>query len=381
MTSEFESPHPAMAEYIRRELGDETIVWAGRPRRWDYVPDKLGALTAVVIVLILAIIFVTGSHANQLPLAVNDILFTTFFGLVAGLGLATFCVKLWRAKYVYYVVTTRRAVIFERNGNFSSRSYTAGDFATLDRESDGTSRGTIVFHRDRSSGGKRGYTTDIGFAALDNFTPAMAALERLIVDHERASPTSAPWENHRPRDIERAPRSLADIVDKELNGERVLWAGRPSMRGHAVDIVSSAVFFIFFSTWLVLLLLVPIQFLVDEGGSWLIAAICAFSILTGINLGLTIHRARSIYFVVTPNRAIVFERKPGSRIHSFDRRVLRTAEYSPQDSQRGDIVFQRIYVVGAKSSTHLRKLGFLGLKDFRGAKAALMEIAPSEAWS
>ena len=106
-----------IADDVRRELGGERILWAASPDRWGY-SRRYWTSVLMGIPFTAFAIFWTYQVVSIPSKAGAVAVFFPLWGLMfVGIGLFMLLSPLfaaWRAKNVYYVVTERRAVIFEK---------------------------------------------------------------------------------------------------------------------------------------------------------------------------------------------------------------------------------------------------------------------------
>ena len=89
-------------------------------------------------------------------------------------------------------------------------------------------------------------------------------------------------------------------------------------------------------------------------------------------------KARRTYYVLTRDRAIVFEQVWRPEIRSFPRAALGGYERVSRGGRGGDIVFQRT-IERRGRGTRTSEVGFLGLRDFAEAEEAIRCILGAEA--
>jgi hypothetical protein len=110
--------------------------------------------------------------------------FFVLWGLMfVGIGLSMLLSPLhaaWKAGRTYYVVTEKRAVIFERSWRLNIRSFEASAFAGFERNSRGGSAGDLIFQRNIERRGRGTSVTEVGFIGLRDFAPAETALRTML---------------------------------------------------------------------------------------------------------------------------------------------------------------------------------------------------------
>ena len=81
-------------------------------------------------------------------------------------------------------------------------------------------------------------------------------------------------------------------------------------------------------------------------------------------------KAGNVYYVVTDCRAVIFEEGFKFAIQSFPRSSLANYNRVSGGGIKGDIIFQRVVTRNGKT-TQLKEIGFIGLRDYKGAERAL----------
>jgi len=104
--------------------------------------------------------------------------------MFVAIGLSMLLSPLFRALLagrVYYAVTERRAVNFEKRLGLKIHSFHVSGFGGFERISHGGDSGDIVFWREVERGSKGGLrTTETGFMGLGNTDRAEKALEEML---------------------------------------------------------------------------------------------------------------------------------------------------------------------------------------------------------
>lgn len=179
----------SLRDAVKRELAAERVLWAGMPSRLGYAERAwgtaaLGFLFTVVAGFITFMAIVDPrTHADRALIFLPQILFPA-------IGLTMLLTPLFlalRAHCVYYVVTERRALIFQKHVRLKIHSFPVSGFGGYERISHGGDSGDIIFRREVERGSKGGQrTTDTGFLGLKNVFRAEKALEEML---ERAKRT------------------------------------------------------------------------------------------------------------------------------------------------------------------------------------------------
>lgn len=179
------SPPAALADAVSRELQGERVLWAGVPDRWAYASRYWK--TALIGIPFAAFAMFWTYQAGHIPAKGGGLGFAVFFPLWGVMfiffGLTMLLSPLWAAWMagsVYYVVTERRAVIFEKNLKLKIQSFPRSSVSGYERVSSGGAGGSIIFQRvtERSVRGAR--VKEIGFLGLPEYAGAEQALNKLV---------------------------------------------------------------------------------------------------------------------------------------------------------------------------------------------------------
>jgi hypothetical protein len=178
---------PAISDAVSHELAGERVLWAASPNRWAYA-NKYWKTALFGIPFAAFSIFWTymATHGSKGSAAVP--LFFPLWGLMfVGIGLAMLASPLFAAfaaRNVYYVVTERRAVIFEKALRLSIRSFDGSSLGGFERASGGGMAGSIIFQRIIERRGKGTRITEVGFIGLRDFAAAEQALRSMIAPRQ-----------------------------------------------------------------------------------------------------------------------------------------------------------------------------------------------------
>ena len=179
-----QSPPASIAEAVSGELLGERVLWAASPDRWAYASRYWK--TAVFGIPFAAFAIVWTNQVSHIPAKVGQgfAVFFPLWGLMFVLvGLSMLLSPLWAAwtaGSVYYVVTERRAIIFEKKLKLNIQSFSRSAVSGYERVSSGGAGGNIIFQRvaDRSGRGTR--VKEIGFIGLPEYAAAEHALNELV---------------------------------------------------------------------------------------------------------------------------------------------------------------------------------------------------------
>ena len=179
--------------------------------------------------------------------------------------------------------------------------------------------------------------------------------------------------------MQQAPQSIAQAVAHELRGERVLWSASPDRWAYARKYWKTALFgipfFAFSIFWTYQAGHIP-----PKAGQ----AMAAFFPLWGlifVAVGLAMllspfygaWAASSVFYVVTEQRAIIFEKPLKLKIQSFRPPSIAGYERVSRGGAGGNIIFQRIAERGSRG-TKVTEIGFIGLTDYASAEQALNKL-------
>ena len=189
------------------------------------------------------------------------------------------------------------------------------------------------------------------------------------------TPTETLWE---------LPVKLQSLIQAELNEkERISWVGTPDPKRFGMRAWPMVLFGI---PWTAFALF------------W-IAGACGFKIpdfnkgfdffpLFGIpfvliGLGLLtspvwmMKKARNTAYVLTTDRAIIFEKKLATAIRSFEPEQLRNLRRTQWDDGAGDLIFERQIAVDNNQQRQQTDIGFLAIPDVKEVEAMVRELAES----
>ncbi len=178
------------------------------------------------------------------------------------------------------------------------------------------------------------------------------------------------------------PTSIAEVVSRELLGERVLWAASPDRWAYASKYWKTALFGIPFAAFAIFWTY-QASHIPAKGGRGLTVFFPLWGlmfVLFGLSMLLSplwaAWTAGSVYYVVTERRAIIFEKKLKLSIQSFSRSSLTGYERVSSGGAGGSIIFQRI-VDRSGRGTRIKEIGFIGLPEYAGAEQALNKLVTS----
>lgn len=179
-----QSAPASIVDAISRELLGERVLWAASPDRWAYA-SKYWTTALFGIPFAAFAIFWTyqASHIPEKGGQGFGVFFPLWGLMFVMFGLSMLLSPLWAAwtaGNVYYVVTERRAVIFEKGLKLSIRSFPRSSVAGYERVSSGGAGGSIIFQRIATRSGRGTRVKEVGFIGLQDYVAAEQALNKLV---------------------------------------------------------------------------------------------------------------------------------------------------------------------------------------------------------
>ena len=163
-----------MQQMVQDELrSGESLLWMGKP-----IPKRLAMKTMPIILFAIpwtafALFWTAGAAGFKFPQFNQGFDLFPLFGLPFILiGLGMFCSPLWmvwKAKRTAYVLTNKRAILFDGGRSTTIRSFYLGKLDKLRRIQHADGSGDLIFDREvkvDSEGDNQ--TTDHGFLAINN---------------------------------------------------------------------------------------------------------------------------------------------------------------------------------------------------------------------
>jgi hypothetical protein len=190
-------PSQRIASKVSSELSGEHVLWAGRPEKWSYarrywVFSIVGLpFTAFSIFWTRAVVLSffgfesTSDHVG----AWLSALFIPIGLTLISVGMAFILLplrKAMRAKDIYYVVTERRAVIFEQSRRFRVHSFDLSGFGGFERVTHGGGTSDILFQRMIERRRKGVSVMEVGFIGLEKWAEAEDALREMMCNRGKA---------------------------------------------------------------------------------------------------------------------------------------------------------------------------------------------------
>lgn len=94
---------------------------------------------------------------------------------------------LWKAGRVFYVVTERSAIIFERTWSLKIQSFDVSGFGGFERVSHGERGGDVLFQRTIEHRSNNTRITEVGFIGLRDYAEAEQALRSMMQLHNKST--------------------------------------------------------------------------------------------------------------------------------------------------------------------------------------------------
>ena len=172
-------------EAVSKETAGAKILWAGSSNARGYARNRWKQASFGIPFTAFAIFWTWGasggfSKNNSNPPPVFFPLWGCMFIVIGLCILLSPIFAMWKAGRVFYVVTDRNVLIFEKIWSLKIQSFDASGFGGFERVSSGESSGDILFQRNIERRGKGTRVTEVGFLGLQDFAPAEQALRRMM---------------------------------------------------------------------------------------------------------------------------------------------------------------------------------------------------------
>jgi len=181
-------PPPELAGSVATELGSEEILWAASPRSWDYARHKWKGAWIGIPFTAFSIFWTWGASGGLSGGKSAPTFFVLWGVMFICIGLSILLSPVfaaWKASRVYYMVTPKRAIIFEKIWSLKIQSFDASSFGGFERVSSGGISGDVVFQRSIERCGKGTSVTEVGFLGLADFREAEDALRKMMESYEK----------------------------------------------------------------------------------------------------------------------------------------------------------------------------------------------------
>lgn len=184
-------PPSSIADAVARELIGEQVLWADSPVRWAYAKKQWKTALLGIPFTAFSVFWTYG--ASQVPSradSLSHLLFILWGLMFVGFGLSMVFRPFWAAwaaGNVYYVVTDKRAVIFEKPFSLKIQSFSSFVASGFDRVSSGGPGGDIILMRvPRTTGKGRTIIKEIGFIGLSDCASAESAIKKMSTSQNPA---------------------------------------------------------------------------------------------------------------------------------------------------------------------------------------------------
>lgn len=180
--------------------------------------------------------------------------------------------------------------------------------------------------------------------------------------------------------MESPPQFLSQAVERETSNAKILWSARPDRWGYARGRWKHALIGIPFTAFAVFWTWGASGGFSTSSGksapSLFILWGCMF-IIVGLWILLspffTLWKAGRVFYVVTEQGALIFERTWSLKIQSFDASGFGGFERVSHGERGGDVLFQRT-IEHRGNNTRITEVGFIGLRDYSEAEQALRSM-------
>lgn len=160
-------------ETVEKELDqDEQALWCAQPKPFRFARQALPAFVFAIPWTAFAVFWMCGAAGFEVPDFSEGRHFFALFGLPFVLvGLAMLSSPLWmmsKARRTVYVVTQRRAILFEGGWGTTIRSFGPEKLTEMIRREKRDGSGDLIFEQRASTDSKgRRSTTEVGFLGID----------------------------------------------------------------------------------------------------------------------------------------------------------------------------------------------------------------------
>jgi hypothetical protein len=181
---------PELRRVVHDELGpDEQLRWVGQPDAGTHAMRSIPVMLIGIVFAGMSLFIMSQASAMGTGGPSLFPLFGCVFVLI-GLGVATAPFWMaWTAGRTVYMVTSRRAVIFQQRMGLHVKSYDADDFTDYERIERGDGRGDIIFrhHIWHDNKGQR-QSNQEGFIGIENVRHVDDLLQDLMARGDRDRP-------------------------------------------------------------------------------------------------------------------------------------------------------------------------------------------------
>ena len=181
-----------LQEAVSREIGAETVLWADAPGPWAYGRRHWKTSFFGIPFTAFAVFWTLGAsgrlesfHSGKPPPP-----FIALWGLMfVAIGITMLVAPVLagiKAERMYYVLTDKRAIIFEKLFTTKITSIHHEALSGFERVSYDDKQGDLVFRRTITGSGKSRREEIVGFLGLASFREAEACVWKLLENNQRA---------------------------------------------------------------------------------------------------------------------------------------------------------------------------------------------------
>jgi hypothetical protein len=176
---------PSVRVIVENELQvGESILWMAQPSARRFAFASLPTLLWGIPFTAFAVFWTCGAARFRWPAFSQPWDFFCLWGIpfvVVGLGMLLSPARgAWRARRTAYLITNRRAVVFEGGWSTTIRSYGPAQLKQIHRKQRADGGGDIIFEREAQTGHRgRIVYTDIGFMGLEEVQTPSELLQNL----------------------------------------------------------------------------------------------------------------------------------------------------------------------------------------------------------
>jgi len=180
---------PRLRSLVEYELADgEELIWAAQPDPRRFALKSLPIVLFGIPFTAFALFWIAGASGFKIPDFSKEIAFFPLFGIPFVLiGLGMLSAPFWmmrKARRTAYVITARRAIIFQGGWSTKIRSFGPEDLQDLRRRQRRDGSGDVVFTKEISYGNQgRHRIKDIGFLAIPDVKEVEDLLEEIVKQH------------------------------------------------------------------------------------------------------------------------------------------------------------------------------------------------------
>ena len=180
-----ESPPQSLSQAVARETSGLTVLWSGRPDSWGYARSQWPRALLGIPFTAFAVFWTWTAFGgewgrNGKPPPPFFVLWGCMFILFGLSFMLSPVYAFWKSGRVFYVVTDRGAIIFERTWALKIQSFEHPGLTGFERVSRGSQGGDLIFQRTIERRGKHTRVQEVGFIGLRDYSAAESALRSMI---------------------------------------------------------------------------------------------------------------------------------------------------------------------------------------------------------